>query len=71
MIYQPFRCAGNFHAALVGPAELLGRVYLDHVISFYPWTTLFFPTWVCTISAFILVLNFRNRQDQDYATLKG
>jgi hypothetical protein len=40
-------------------------------ISFYPWTTLFFPTWVCTISAFILVLNFRNRQDQDYATLKG
>jgi hypothetical protein len=28
-------------------------------ISFYPWTTLFFPVWVFVISAYILVLNYR------------
>jgi len=39
--------------------------------SFYPWTTLFFPAWVFTIGAFILVLNFRNKQDQDCVTLEA
>ncbi len=71
MIFQPFRCAGNFHADLAGYAELLGRVYLDHWDFFLSLDDAFFSTWVCTISAFILVLNFRNRQGQDYATLKG
>jgi hypothetical protein len=28
-------------------------------ISFYPWTTLFFPAWVFVISTYILVLNYR------------
>ena len=40
-------------------------------ISFYPWTTLFFPLWVLLISAYILVLNFRYRQQFDGVTFKG
>jgi len=40
-------------------------------ISFYPWTTLFFPVWVFLISIYILVLNFRHKQEQDGITLEG
>lgn len=39
---------------LVALALLIG-------ISFYPWTTLFFPVWVFVISAYILVLNYRKK----------
>ena len=40
-------------------------------ISFYPWTTLFFPAWVFVISVYILVLNFRyeHRDGVTYAKL--
>lgn len=39
-------------------------------ISFYPWTTLFFPGWVFLISAYILVLNYRYNQKQDGVTFE-
>jgi hypothetical protein len=39
-------------------------------ISFYPWTSLFFPIWVFTISAYILVLNYRYKH-KDGVTLEG
>jgi len=39
-------------------------------ISFYPWTTLFFPGWVFLISAYILALNYRYKQ-RDGVTLAG
>ena len=38
-------------------------------ISFFPWTTLLFPSWVLVISAYILVLNYRY-QHQDGVTLE-
>jgi hypothetical protein len=40
-------------------------------ISFYPWKALFFPVCVFTISALILVQNFRDKLDQDCVTLEG
>jgi len=55
----------------LAPLNYLVAFTLIIGISFYHWTTLFFPTRVFTISAFILVLNFCNRQDQDCVTLKG
>ena len=39
-------------------------------ISFFPWTTLFFPGWVFLISTYILVLNYRYKQ-RDGVTLAG
>jgi hypothetical protein len=39
-------------------------------ISFYPWTTLFFPVWVFIISGYILVLNYRYKQENDGVTLE-
>jgi hypothetical protein len=38
-------------------------------IVFWPWSTLFFPVWVFVISAYILVLNYRYKQEQDGVTL--
>ena len=38
-------------------------------ISFYPWTTLFFPVWVFLISVYILVLNYRYKNENDGITL--
>jgi len=38
-------------------------------ISFYPWTTLFFPVWVFVISGYILVLNYRIKNENDGVTL--
>jgi len=38
-------------------------------ISFYPWSSLFFPTWVLLISTYILVLNFRYKDENDGVTL--
>jgi len=40
-------------------------------ISFYPWSTLFFPIWVFVISAYILVLNYRIKNENDGVTLDG
>jgi hypothetical protein len=40
-------------------------------IAFYPWSTLFFPGWVFLISVYILVLNYRYRQEKDGLTLEG
>jgi len=40
-------------------------------ISFYPWITLFFPIWVFVISIYILVLNYRYRNEGDGMTLDG
>ena len=39
-------------------------------IVFWPWSTLFFPTWVFLISVYILVLNYRY-QHMDGVTLQG
>ena len=39
-------------------------------ISFYVWTTLFFPIWVFMISAYILVLNYLYNQENDGITLE-
>ena len=40
-------------------------------VSFYPWSTLFFPIWVFVISAYILVLNYRIKNENDGVTLDG
>jgi len=40
-------------------------------ISFYPWSTLFFPIWVFVISAYILVSNYRINNENDGVTLDG
>lgn len=40
-------------------------------ISFYPWITLLFPLWVLITSTYILVLNYRYKQEQDGVTLAG
>ena len=40
-------------------------------IVFWPWSTLFFPIWVFLISAYILVLNYRFKQEHDGVTLNG
>jgi len=45
-------------------------IFLLIGISFYPWTTLFFPGWVFVISAYILVLNYRYNQEQDGVTFQ-
>ena len=37
-------------------------------ISINPWITIIFPIWVFIISAFILVLNFRSKQENDGVT---
>jgi hypothetical protein len=39
-------------------------------ISFYPWTTIFFPVWVFVISTYILVLNYRYKQENDGVTFR-
>jgi MFS family permease len=39
-------------------------------ISFYPWATIIFPTWVFIISAYILVLNYRYKEENDGITLE-
>ena len=43
MIFQPYRCASNIHAALAGPSELLGRVYIDHRDFFLSLDDAFLP----------------------------
>ena len=41
-------------------------------VSFNPWTTLVFPIWeFFLISTFILVLNYRYKQEDDGVTLEG
>lgn len=40
-------------------------------VSFYPWSTLFFPLWVFIISAYILVLNYRHKHENDGVTLRA
>jgi hypothetical protein len=40
-------------------------------ISFYPWATIIFPVWVFIISAYILVLNYRYKEENDGITLEG
>ncbi len=39
-------------------------------VAFWPWSTLFFPAWVFLISAYILVLNYRYKQERDGVTLE-
>ena len=39
-------------------------------ISFYPWATIIFPVWVFIISAYILVLNYRYKEENDGITLE-
>jgi hypothetical protein len=38
-------------------------------VVFWPWSTLFFPSWVFVISVYILVLNFRYKHENDGVTL--
>lgn len=38
-------------------------------VAFWPWSTLFFPAWVFLISVYILVLNYRYKQENDGVTL--
>ena len=40
-------------------------------ISFYPWAAIIFPVWVFIISAYILVLNYRYKEEDDGITLEG
>ena len=40
-------------------------------VSIYTWTTLFFPAWVFLISVYILVLNYRYKQENDGVTFRG
>jgi len=39
-------------------------------VVFWPWSTLFFPIWVFVISVYILVLNYRYKNEKDGVTLK-
>ena len=39
-------------------------------VVFWPWSTLFFPAWVFLISVYILVLNYRYKQEHDGVTLE-
>ena len=71
MIFQSYRCTGNVYTELANPADLLGHVYLDHRDFFLSLDDLFLPASVFTISAFILMLNFCNKLDQDCVTLEG
>jgi hypothetical protein len=38
-------------------------------VTLWPWSTLFFPIWVFMISIYILVLNYRYKQENDGVTL--
>lgn len=38
-------------------------------VVFWPWSTLFFPIWVFVISIYILVLNYRYKNEKDGVTL--
>jgi MFS family permease len=40
-------------------------------VSFMPWIAVVFPIWVFIISIYILVLNFRHKQEDDGVTLDG
>ncbi len=40
-------------------------------ISLVPWMTEVFPVWVLLVSAYILVLNYRNRKDIDDSSLEN
>jgi hypothetical protein len=40
-------------------------------VSFMPWIAVVFPIWVFIISIYILVLNFRYKQEDDGVTLDG
>ena len=40
-------------------------------VSFKPWTAVVFPIWVFIISTYILVLNYRYKQEDDGVTLEG
>ena len=70
MISQPYWSAGNVHAALAGPADPPGRVYLDHRF-FLSLDDTFLSGLGVYDQAFILVLNSRYKQEQDGMTLDG
>ena len=38
-------------------------------VAFWPWSTLFFPTWVFLVSLYILLLNYRYKKENDGVTL--
>jgi hypothetical protein len=64
-----------FRTALM-PRWLAILTYLTAIsliigVAFWPWSTLFFPAWVFLISVYILVLNYRYRQEKDGVTLKA
>ncbi len=40
-------------------------------VVFWPWSTLFFPIWVFLISVYVLVLNYRYKNEKDGVSLEG
>jgi hypothetical protein len=40
-------------------------------VAFWPWSTLFFPIWVFLVSFYILILNYRYKQERDGVTLSA